>query len=135
MFICSISFFKIGLYAAKKLFKWDSHQFKFIWLNSNVKCRRSTFYIEKIANAGINYYYQLVDDNNNYLSFGNLAQKYDLKNESKLFFKYVKLYLSIPEKREDKIPSFQFQRTPNNYLEIVKEYCRVKRQSSKKKYI
>ena len=91
-------FSKIGLYAAKKLFNWDSHQFKFLWLNSNVKYRRSTLYIEKFANAGINYHYQLVDDNNNYLSLGDLARKYDLKNENELFLKYVKLHLSVPEK-------------------------------------
>ena len=80
-------FFKIGLYAAEKLFKWDSHQLKFLWLNSNVKYRRSTLYIEEFANAEINYHYQLVDENNYYLSFGDLAQTYDLKNENKLFLK------------------------------------------------
>ena len=62
---------------------------------------------------------------NNYLSFGDLAQKYDLKNENELFLRCVELYLSIPEKwEEDNIPSFHFQRTPNNCLEIVKENCR-----------
>ena len=125
-------FVKIGLYAAKKLFNWDSHQFKFLWRESDVKYRRSILYIEKFANAGINYHYQLVNDINNYLSFGDLAQKYDLKNENKLFLKYVKLYISIPEKWEGDIPSFQFQLTPNNYLEIVKESCRDKWQSTKK---
>ena len=125
-------FLKVGLYAAKKLFNWDSHQFKFLWLNSNVKYRRTTLYIEEFANAGINYHYQLVDDNNNYLSFGDLAQKYDLRNENELFLKYVKLYLSIPEKWEGNISSFQC--TPNNYLEMVKENCRDKWQSTKKAY-
>ena len=68
------------------------------------------------------------------MSFGDLAQKYDLKNENELFFKYVKLYLFIPKKWEDKIPSFQFQRTPNNYLEMVKENRRDEWQSTKKVY-
>ena len=68
--LVQIRFLKIGLYAAQKLFNWDSHQLKFLWLNSNVKYRRST-YIEEFADAGINYHYQLVDDNNNYLSFGD----------------------------------------------------------------
>ena len=116
------------MYAAKKLFNWDADQFKFLWLNSNVKYRRITLYIEEFANAGINYHYQLVDDNNNYLSFGDLAQKYDLRNENELFLKYVKLYLSIPEKWEGNISAFQC--TPNNYLEMVKENCRDKWQST-----
>ena len=73
-------FLKIGVY------QWDSRQFKLLWLNSNLKYRRSTLYIEEFANAGIYYHYQLVDDNNNYLSFGDLAQKYDLKNENELFY-------------------------------------------------
>ena len=92
-------------------------------------------YIEEFANAGINYHYQLVHDNNNYLSFGDLAQKYDLRNENELFLKYVKLYLSISEKWEGKISSFQFHCTPNNYVEIVKENCRDKWQPTKKVYI
>ena len=46
-------FLKVGLNAAKKLFNWDSHQFKFLWLNSNVKYRRTTLYIEEFANAVI----------------------------------------------------------------------------------
>ena len=41
-------FSKIGLYAAKKLFKWNSHQFKFLWLNSNVKYKRSALYIKNL---------------------------------------------------------------------------------------
>ena len=125
-------FLKIGLYVAKKMFNWDSHKFKFLWLNSNVKYRCGTLNIEEFANAGINYHYQLVDDNNNYLSFADLAQKYDLKNENELFLKYVKSYLSIPEKWENNIPFFHFQRTPNNYLEIVKENRRDKWQCTKK---
>ena len=76
-------FLKIGLYAAKKLFNWNSHQFKFLWLNSNVKYKRSALYIEEFANAGI--YYQLVDDINDYLSFSDLARKYSLKNDNNLF--------------------------------------------------
>ena len=47
----------------------------------------------------------------------------------------MKLYLSILEKWEDNIPSFHFQRTSNNYLEIAKENCRNKWQSTKKEYI
>ena len=101
-------FLKINLYAAEKLFNWDSHQFKFLWLNSNANYRRSTLYIEELANAEINYHYQLVDDNDNYLSFGDLAQKYDLKNKNELFLNYVKLYLFISEKWEDNILSFHF---------------------------
>ena len=73
-------------------------------------------YIEEFANAEINYHYHLVDNNSSYLSFGDLDQKYDLKNENEPFLKYVKLYLSIPEKWDDNIPSFRFQRTPNNHL-------------------
>ena len=69
------------------------------------------------------------------MSFGDLAQKYDLRNENKLFLKYVKLYLSIPEKWEGNISSFQLQCTPNNYLEMVKENCRDKWQFIKKVYI
>ena len=46
-----------------------------------------------------------------------------------------KLYISIPKKWEGNIPFFQFQRTPNNYLEIVKENCGNKWQSTKKVYI
>ena len=45
------------------------------------------------------------------------------------------MYLSIPEKWEDNIPSSQFERTPNNYFEIVKENCRDKWQSTKKLYL
>ena len=81
------------------------------------------------------YHYQLVDDNNNCLSFSDLAQKYDLKIENKLFFKYVKLYIFIPEKWENNIQSFHFHRTPSNYLEIVKQNCRDKWQSTKKVYL
>ena len=66
------------------------------------------------------------------MSFGDLTQKYDFKNENELFLKYVKLYLFISKKREDNIPSFQFSHTPNNYLEIVKENSRNKWQSTKK---
>ena len=128
-------FLKIGLYAAKKLFTWDSDRLKFLWLNSNAKYGRSTLHIEEFANAGINYHYQLVDNNINYLSFDDLAQKYDLKNEYELFSKYVKLYLSIAEKWESNIPPFCFQRTPNNYLKIAKENCPDKWQSYKKVYI
>ena len=40
-------FLKISLNTAKKLFNWNSHQFKFLWLNSNVKYRRSTLYTLK----------------------------------------------------------------------------------------
>ena len=69
----------------KKLFNWDSHQFKFLWLNSNAKYRCSALYIKKFANAGIDYHYQVVDDNNNYLSFNNLGQKYDLKMKISFF--------------------------------------------------
>ena len=131
--LVSFGFFNIGLYAATKLFNWDSHQFKFLWLNSNVKYGRSTFNIEEFANARINYHDQLVDDNNNYLSFGELAKKcMTLKMKMNFFLDYVKLYLSIPEKWEGNIPSFHFQRTPNNYLEIVKENCRDKWQSTKR---
>ena len=54
------------------------------------------------------YHDQLVDNNNNYLSFGDLAPKYDLKNENKPHLKYVKLYHSIPEKWENNITSFHF---------------------------
>ena len=43
------------------------------------------------------------------------------------------LYLSISEKCEDNVPTFHFQRTPNNYLEITKENCRDKWQSTQKK--
>ena len=60
------------------------------------KYRRNALYIEEFANAGINYHYQIVHGNNNCLGFSYLAQTYDLKNENKLFFEYVKLYLSIP---------------------------------------
>ena len=114
-------FLKIGLYAAKKLFNWDSHQFKFLWLNSNVKYKHSALCIEEFANAEIYCHYQFLDENYNYLSFSDLTQKYDLKNENKHFLKNVKLYLFILEKWEGNIPSSHFQRTPNNYLEIVKE--------------
>ena len=46
-------FIKIGLYVAKKLFNWDSHQFKFLCLKSNVKYKRSALYVEEFTNAGI----------------------------------------------------------------------------------
>ena len=78
-------FLKIRLYAAKKLFNWDSHQIKFLWLNSNAKYKHSALYIKEFANAGIYYPHQLLDDNENYLSISDLAQKYHLKNENKLF--------------------------------------------------
>ena len=136
--ICSLvpfRFLKIGLYAAKKLFIWDFHQFKYLGLNYNVKYKCSAIFIKKFANAGMYYHYQLIDDNNNYLSFGDLAQKFDLKKNNKLFFKYVKLYLSILEKWKDNIPPFYFQRTANNYLEIVKENCHDKWLSTKKVYL
>ena len=83
--LASFRFLKTGLYAAKKLFNWDSHQNKFLWLNSNVKYKRSALYIKEFINAGIYYCSQLVDDSNNYWSFSDLARKYDLKNEYKLF--------------------------------------------------
>ena len=44
----------------------------------------------------------------------------------------MKLYLSIPENWKSNISSFQC--TPNNYLEMVKENCRDKWQSTKKVY-
>ena len=69
------------------------------------------------------------------MSFSDLAQKYHIKNENKLFFKYVKLYIFIPEKYDGNIPSFHFQRTPSNYLEVVKQNCREKWQSTKKVYL
>ena len=74
------------MYDAKKLFNWDSYRFKFPWLNYNVKHKHSNLYIEEFANPGIYYHYQLVDDSNNYLSFSDLAQNYDLENINKLFF-------------------------------------------------
>ena len=83
--ICSFvpfRFLKIGLYAAKKLLYWDSHQFKFLWFNSNVKYKRSALYVKKFANAGIYYHFQLVTDNNNPLSLSDLTQKYNLKNKN-----------------------------------------------------
>ena len=69
------------------------------------------------------------------MSFRVLAQKYDFKDENKYFLKYVKLYIFVPEKWEGNIPSFHFQRTPSNYLEIVKQNCRDKWQSTKKVYL
>ena len=47
------------------------------------------------------------------------------------FLECVKLYLFISEKWEGKTPSFHFQCTPNNCLEIVKKNCRDKWQSTK----
>ena len=100
---------QIGLYAAKKFSNWNSHQVKFLWLNSNVKYKRYALYIEEFAYAEIYYHYQLVDDNNNYLSFSDLAQKYDLKKDNRYILNDVKLYLSISEKWEGNISSFHFQ--------------------------
>ena len=115
--IVPFRFLIIGLYAAEKLFCWDSHQFKFLWFNFNVKCKRRALYIKEFASAGICYHYQLMDDNYYFLSFSALAQKY-LKNQNKLFLKYVKLHLSIPENWNGNIPSSHFQRNPNNFLEM-----------------
>ena len=50
------------------------------------------------------------------MSFSDLAEKYDLKKEYILFLKYVKLYLSIPEKWKNNIPSFHLQRSPPQLL-------------------
>ena len=47
----------------------------------------------------------------------------------------MKFYLSICKKWEDNIPSSHFQRTLNNYSEIVKEDCHDKWQITKKKYL
>ena len=58
-----------------------------------------------------------------------------LKMKVNFFLKYVKLYIFIPEKWEGNNPSFHFQRTPSNYLEIVKQNCHDKWQSTKKVYL
>ena len=70
-----LSFLKIDLYAAMKLFNWNSHQFKYLWLNSDMKYKLNCLFIEEFANVAIYYHYQLLDDNNNYLSFSDLVQK------------------------------------------------------------
>ena len=58
----------------------------FFGLIPTVKYKHSALYIEELANAGIYYQYQSVDDNNIYLSFSDLTQKYDFKNKNKLLF-------------------------------------------------
>ena len=98
-----------------------SYQNKFLWLNAIVNYNHSAFYIKEFANAEIYYHYHLVDDNNDYLNLSNLAQIFDVIKIKINFFKYVKLCRSIPEKWEGIILSSHFQRTSNNYLEVVKE--------------
>ena len=84
----------------------------FFWLKSIVKYKRSALYSKEFANAGIFYHYESVDDNNNYLSYSDLAQKYDLKIENILFLMYVRLYLSISEKRKAIFHSFIYSVLP-----------------------
>ena len=90
-------FLKMGIQAAKTLIPNNTEENKLLWLNKNVKCKRNPLFISKFINAGIYFHAQLLDENDNYMRFSDLACKFPITSDSQTNKDYVTLYLAIPE--------------------------------------
>ena len=82
---------------------------------------KNPLFISKIINAGIYFHAQLLDGNDNYMRFSDLACKFPITSDSQTNKDYVTLYLAIPETWENRASSTLTDNTNVDFLNIVKQ--------------
>ena len=67
-----------------------------LWLNKLVLDNKKPLFEQEFVEAGIIDYFQLVGPFNGYMSYDELANKYQLLPNNISFIKYIKLKVAIP---------------------------------------
>jgi len=67
--------------ALKTLFPYNANDQKFLWLNSSVKFKCNPLYIDEFIDSGVFFHTQLLNDNNNYLTFTDFARKFEFVSD------------------------------------------------------
>ena len=77
----------------------------FLWYNKDILISNKPIYFKRFSNNNLNYVTQLFDDTGNSKEWIKLKRKFNLHNN--LYFKWIQLIHSIPQKWKNTIKNFR----------------------------